>query len=565
MPTTLPPSKLPVPPRHPARLLGTKFDDAATQANNLTSEQLDLWEHATVLYHGFDWHSSAETFLFLSRTINRNLESTLCLLNAAMVFARLGEYATAAQILDEAEPDERTLAFTMFLMGHVEFEIGNFDKAQDCLKVALHSLNGSSQRLYDLGLEYVLRASHIQQNLRIFESKRDLVGMLGSLGALPADGVFEAPPRRSGVAAPQPISATVNSRNSIDSDELPPLTDDSSSSELGSPIESVTSSKYDSDGMRWHDLPDDPEVHTTAPTMMSSKAKGKQPVTILEPSAANRDTAHLSARFSNVLPAFRKARRPTWEPREARVQGDSVGGLADFIRDLPSQKPGLKPKEAKVQEETTASLADFLRTSGPGQANAQATRDDDSDRSVYSNDSEAASICSDDLRKMVEEHNASVTHRGVEPAPSRHPYRSGFGSMLLKENQRPSKAHRRANEPLEATPLTSDALHDLLGDGSDSVSMDWPLTSEASRSLRQSFISAASSHAEIPAPRRMNRNDMPEPLRVRDNVRPAPAAATPAIPTRRSSLFRRHQNSPSDKRASRVSSSNFFSHVANLK
>lgn len=479
-----------------------------------------------------------------------------------MVFARLGEYATAAQILDEAEPDERTLAFTMFLMGHVEFEIGNFEKAQDSLKVALHGLNGSSQRLYDLGLEYVLRASHIQQSLRIFESKHDLVGMLGSLGALPADGVFEAPPRRAGSAVPQSKPATVNSRNSIDSDDLPPLTDDSSSSELGSPTESITSSKYDSDGMRWHELPEDPEAQATVSTRMSSKAKGKQPVIILEPPAVNNDNAHISARLSKVLPVLRKARRPTWEPREARVQGDSVGGLADFIRTLPSQNQGPKPKEAKVQDGNTASLADFLRTSGPGESNAEFTRNDndDDDRSVYSNDSEANSIRSHDLRKMLEERNASVHDRSVDPAPSRYPYRSGFGTMLLQENQR----SRRANEPFEATPLTSDALHDLFGDSSDNVSLEWPLTSEASRSLRESFISGVSSHAEAPRPRTMNRNDMPEPLRFRDNTRPA-APASPAIPTRRSSLFRRNQNSPSGRPASTVSSSRFFSHVAGLR
>ncbi|KAK4507355.1 hypothetical protein PRZ48_001090 [Zasmidium cellare] len=543
---------LAIPPRHPARLLGSKFDDAATQATNLTSEQLDLWEHATVLYHGFDWQTSAETFLFLSRTINRNLESTLCLLNSAMVFARLGDYPTASQILDGAEPNDRTLAFTMFLMGHVEFELGNFEKAQDSLKVALHSLNGSSQRLYDLGLEYVLRASHIQQNLRVFESKNELVGMLGSLGALPADSVFEAPPRdqASGAAVSRP--STVNSRNSMDSGELPALTDDGSS-----PIESVRSLEYASDGMQWHGLPEDPDVQATLPTRMSSKSKGKLPATLLEHSKS----APRSSLYDRVLPALQKARKSTFEPREARVQGDSVRGLADFIRTLPSQNKALQPKEAKVPDnDNTSSLADFLRNSGPGEANTQATRDDASDRSVYSNDSDADSIDSDALRKMVEQHDASNKYRGVEPPSSKHPYRSGVGSMLLHENQR-STAPGKANVPFEATRLSSDALHDMFG-GSDNGSMDWPLTDAASRSLRDSFASAVSSRTELPLSRTMNRADMPAPLRIREDAR---QAATPAVPVRRSSLFRRHATPQASRPSSTVSSSRFFSHVANLR
>ncbi|KAF2161708.1 hypothetical protein M409DRAFT_27765 [Zasmidium cellare ATCC 36951] len=554
------PTILSIPPRHPARLLGTKFDDVATQATNLASEQLDLWEHATVLYHGFDWQTSAETFLYLSRTISRNLESTLCLLNSAMVFARLGDYATASQILDEAEPNERTLAFTMFLMGHVEFELGNFEKAHDSLKVALHSLNGSSQRLYDLGLEYVLRAPHIQQSLRVFESKNELVGMLGSLGALPADAVFEAPPRDGAptVAASRP--STVNSRNSMDSGEMPTLTDDGSASELGSPIESVRSLEYASDGMQWHGLPDDSDVQVTPPTRTTSKAKGKEPATLLDHSTADNTTEARSSPFAKVLPGLPKTHRSTYEPREARVQGDSVRGLADFIRTLPSQNKTLQPKEAKVQDDDNIlSLADFLRNSGPGEASAQPTRDDASDGSVYSNDSNADSIDSDALRKMVEQHDSSLKPRGVEPPPPRHPYRSGVGSMLLHESQRRT-ANGETNEPFEATPLSSDALHDLLGD--DHTSMDWPLTDTASRSLRESFASAVSSRTELPLSRTMNRADMPEPLRIRDDSRPA---VNPTIPARRSSLFRRQPSSQAARPSSTVSSSRFFSHVANLK
>lgn len=555
---------VPIPSRHPARLALAKSNDTTTQATNLTNEQLDVWEHATVLYHGFDWQTAAETFLFLSRTINRNLESTLCLLNAALVFSRCGEYLTASKILHEAEPNHQTLALTMFLMGHVEFELGKFREAEDSLKFALHSLNGSNQRFDHLGLEFVLRASHIQQSLRTFDTKNDLVGMLGTLGALPADGVFEAPSRNQATVASNQ-RPSMHSRSSTDSGMLPTLTDRSSPSAPASPIESVISLEYGSDGMRWRGLPEDPDVHVSTPTRPSSIYKAMQTPTVFERmlgEQARPATTKAFSPFSKVLPAFRRTRQSGLEPREARVRGDSVRGLANFIRTLPSQNKTMQPKEAKVKDDSTMTLADFFRTSGPDDAAAQVPHDNASDRSVYSDNSgRAESVRSADLRNLVDDDKEySEKYRATPPPPSQHPYRISFGSMLMQENM-PNAARRRTNQNLETTAMNSDALHNRLCDA-DNVSMDWHLTNEASSSLRGSFVSAASSRTELPLSRApLDRADVPQPLRLRDAARAAP----PAIPGRGSSLLPRQNTTRGARPASTVSSSRFFSHVANLR
>lgn len=475
-----------------------------------------------------------------------------------MVFARLGEYGTASQILDEAEPNDQTLAFTMFLMGHVEFEIGNFEKAEDSLKVALHSLKGSTQQFYAFGLDYILRSSHIQQSLRILESKNELVGMLGTLGALPADGVFEVPSRPRGYATAVSRPPTLNSRNSMDSGVLPALTEDRSSpSAPASPIESVKSLEYGGEGMQWHGLPENPDVHVTMPTQTSKAAPVDLSSAGETPSVFNK-----RASFAPLTNTLRTARKSAFEPREARVQGDSVRGLADFIRTLPSRGKKQQPKEARIQEDpTTMSLAEFFRTSGPGEANTQVAADNASEGSVYSDDGDKAdSVGSLDLRNLVEDQEYPVQHRATPPPPSRHPYRSGFGSMLLQENM-PSATRKTRDDDA----LSSDDLHDLLCD--ENASMDWPLTDAASRSMRESIISSASSRTELPLPQTpMNRRaEVPAPLRPRNDTRAMP----PAIPTRTSSLLRRQaargSRAEGERPISTVSSSRFFSHVANLR
>lgn len=51
----------------------------------LSAQQLDLWEHAALLYHSYEWQTAAEFFVKLATDIEDVGWSSRCCLNAVLV------------------------------------------------------------------------------------------------------------------------------------------------------------------------------------------------------------------------------------------------------------------------------------------------------------------------------------------------------------------------------------------------------------------------------------------------------------------------------------------------
>lgn len=463
--------------------------------NPISKKALDIWEHASLLYHGFEWESAAENFSYLSGTLTLDIERTLCLLNAAIIYARLGEFTTARSILDTAEPTGELLPLTMFIIGHVEFELENYDKSKECLQIALKSLNGTSQRYSHLGLQFILKASHIKQNLQILDSRNDFYGIAGAMAALPADNVFEPPERARNELQ---CSTVISSNDSATSDQPPTLTDGSASpSNPSTPTDEypgTTVHKYD----WWH-----PHEHTTRPRIKEPIDGPDHPSKMVCLSTCDLETplcknhcidkttatlaknaddgnfANNPKRLTELMHRLSKrsmvrtipinqvsqtSRRGAMEPREARVQSDSVRHLAAFIKEMPAQN-AISPGSAETHHESLKDLADFFRDSGPnGHDEVQAG-------SLYFKDidNDSAGVASHDLL-TDEALIRRAQSQGKRPSPpARHPRRTHVGGPFAKGASLGSRApaplgtisRDDTNSRFEATHMDTDQLHDL--------------------------------------------------------------------------------------------------------
>ncbi|KAI7056797.1 hypothetical protein KC352_g44303, partial [Hortaea werneckii] len=130
---------------HPLRASTTPKQSLPQQPPKLSSAHIDLWEHAALLYHHFEWQTAIETFQHLFHTIPVSAPEarTRCLLNVGIIQARLGDYALAAQTLEDAARTDGEFVLTPFLLGIVEWELGNLIKAEACLEISLVALRRS--------------------------------------------------------------------------------------------------------------------------------------------------------------------------------------------------------------------------------------------------------------------------------------------------------------------------------------------------------------------------------------------------------------------------------------
>ncbi|KAI7207780.1 hypothetical protein KC333_g9356, partial [Hortaea werneckii] len=190
----------------------TPKQSSPQQQPKLSSSHIDLWEHAVLLYHHFEWQSAIDTFQHLALTIPTEAKEarTLCFLNAAIIQARLGDYALAAATLEAAARTDGSFILTPYLLGIMEWELGNLIKAEACLEISLLALRrrvGEGEVDFSRhGLDFRLRGEVVREGLRRLrgvnllseevekEAQSQIVGFAG----FSADCIFEAPVREGG-------------------------------------------------------------------------------------------------------------------------------------------------------------------------------------------------------------------------------------------------------------------------------------------------------------------------------------------------------------------------------
>ncbi|EMD00683.1 hypothetical protein BAUCODRAFT_179441 [Baudoinia panamericana UAMH 10762] len=209
--------------RPPSAISSAKRYDHTTttldsRPKKLTSELLDLWEHAAVLYHGYEWGQAAEAFRDLARRVPSEEHRTLCGLNATIIQARLGDYATARETLREVARNNERVMLTQYLMAILKWELGDCGGALRWMSLCRRELQGRDINYAPRGLDFTLRTADVHCLCTVLE--RSIHGTDGPHptavpAVLPAECIFKAPPRASTVLAEYTVAQTGSRHSAV--------------------------------------------------------------------------------------------------------------------------------------------------------------------------------------------------------------------------------------------------------------------------------------------------------------------------------------------------------------
>ncbi|KAI7323875.1 hypothetical protein KC315_g8398 [Hortaea werneckii] len=348
---------------HPLRSSSTPKLPPSQQQPKLSSAHIDLWEHAALLYHHFEWPSAIETFQHLAFTIPTSAQKarTLCCLNAGIIQARLGDYVLAAQTFESAARTDGDFILTPFLLGIVEWELGNLIKAEACLEISLLALRRYGRDgevdFFRYGLGFRSRDEVVEEVLRRLRgvnplnseqaAQSTIVGVVG----LSADYIFEAPAREekeelgefSGRRREEEEEVISPGKKTLMSRRSDQFAESSSKPAVKNPRETLQELKS---FLRGHKPI--PSTNPPAPGAFTLPPPLRPP----QPPAAAEATYHSTWRRRPPTP---------YTPRDARGEYHSVGELARFIRKYQNQISPMSPRDPRGEAESTGELARFIR------------------------------------------------------------------------------------------------------------------------------------------------------------------------------------------------------------
>ncbi|CZT17005.1 uncharacterized protein RCC_02837 [Ramularia collo-cygni] len=352
--------------------------------SGVSDDHIDLWEHGCLLFSAFELEASAELFIQLSELITVELYSSICLLNAAFIHARLGSLSIASQCLAKVEHFEELLPLTLSLIGHIEYELGSFEKSEDCFKIALAALEATDSfaRHNHLGLDFVLWAEQIQQNLDVLHTSAGQ----GMVATIPGDRLFEAPLRED-------TSSSARSRNSGQWSKHSAATSKALSSGSITSINTVApleprrpAHHGESEEIREPRGPLDSDLGAVTTSQLTAapafkplasppssrrdkiilnftklRAVGKK---MLGPQRSKNEGAAETGLADSLFTQIPAKRVQRMEARDARPGAGTTTDLSAFIKNLPNQHRKVA-RDAWVRPGSTGDLAQFFRTTGP--------------------------------------------------------------------------------------------------------------------------------------------------------------------------------------------------------
>lgn len=280
----------------------------------ITDQQIDLWEHATLLYHNYEWQAAAHQFVEIARRLEDAKLRSFCFLNTVMILARLGDYETASSYVKLATQEKVTTSITAFLAGAVTCELNDRSFAAHCFEYCWQDLSaGKAMDFSEVGLNFILNPAMALHNMGQAKSSEQPASMYH----IPAELIFEAPKRynasiageksRRGHSSVRRFSRVIENKTALtrlatlrSSEELLPFTSRPALSAVPAPL---------------HIPPRRDQVHADRQLMeaRSSNSTDSGPFETLQ------------------QPQQRRAKTP-YTPREARVSQKKRMSLADFIR-----------------------------------------------------------------------------------------------------------------------------------------------------------------------------------------------------------------------------------------
>ena len=345
--------------------------------SGLSSEDFDLWEHAALLYHSYEWQEAIDVFRYLTRQIQAPEPRTLCLLNAGIIQARLGDYAHAARTIEAAAECNDSVALyplTLYLLGIMEWELSNVIKAEASLQVCLTYLFGNDISYAAYGIDFELKCENVRRQLDTAQSilhlgsGQDIKVVASQI--LPAECIFEAP-SRSGVS----MAATndIHHASMIDSLLVSKLAARHTSPNLrkveGTP-KSMTKPHEGvgrmlkkpsnlSDSITMKAKPYDIMGHALR-KFASFSGSG---TTVVEPL----DRVATSSAGPEYHTSWRRRPSTPYTPRDARGEYEAGRGVDRFLRRyILAQPPLPEPRTEGTRASPTKELAKFIKTCGRG-------------------------------------------------------------------------------------------------------------------------------------------------------------------------------------------------------
>lgn len=504
------------------------------------------WEDAIDMYNGFEYQESAHSFIKLATAIPDEVKKVQCQLNAALVHSRTGAYQEAANVLDDIATEGNLLAFTLFLMGHVQFELSNPARAAECFRISLNHLEGETVRFEDLDFE--LHRSNIEQNLTALYQTSSSILENGSRKSLPADGISK-PPSRSGPETAIPLvpvttatsTQSAVSSNAVDSQSVystsPVVTPQEQDAAPAIPQMSrrrIESVEYSSGDVKYHNLA---QVKTAnEPSESRSTPSFRSFSTMVRRISSRRQEKAAKSEPVEVPPIPDSRTRTLHSARDTKPQSSGVRDLTNLVLRVPRQAP---TAQAETLSPTTAETIESpSNESVPETVPGLSDRDSISvGSSRSSNGSRASSVQSVDV--TIHTGSEPIDTAFAAPLPPKNPTRRVVAmeraQKLLAERNQGSASKPR---PIDLASQHSEEYARAAGLPSPTYKSSLPaITVEDTGANYMYDVRVAPLQVPRKSPHRQSQ-DMAHSMPPQDDKyylespRPAPQVPAPKIPQR---------------------------------
>lgn len=165
-------------------------------------ETIDLWSHANLLFHNFEWEQALSQHRRILRQCGSDVRKGFLWFNIGAIRGVLGEYYLAAESFAKAIKYEPDSAVSWYCLGISLFQLEAFRSAKKAFDSCLRSL-GAEERIdyHEEGLDFVLEKTRVEWNSRqaLFEKNYKKaraplpLGRHLGINSMPAGNLFEPP------------------------------------------------------------------------------------------------------------------------------------------------------------------------------------------------------------------------------------------------------------------------------------------------------------------------------------------------------------------------------------
>jgi tetratricopeptide (TPR) repeat protein len=330
----------------------------------------DLWEHACLLYHNFEWQSAADTFAYLAKVSSDPIDQRIFVLNRGLIEARLGDFDLASVSFEKALLLDGDDPVAHFLLGVVSVGLEDHYAGYVHLKRTLERLPADVLDYRTCGLDFGLSRSAVEADIErvraTLKSGKDRAGKATltpiCLHNIPAELIFEAPSRPGSISQEEQTSgdrheSSIASKSDAKSTRDPDV--------LATRRKSYSAvSTHPTVGVETIEIGFDPQLPSTAP-LQSIPRKRLAPRDAQVRDGSTKELARFlrhegpsSAANSTHLTASLETIEIGFDPKLPSIAP---------LRSLPPRKK-LSARDAQIRDGSTKELARFLRHAGPSGA-----------------------------------------------------------------------------------------------------------------------------------------------------------------------------------------------------